>query len=86
MRAHFYNFLLTFRNGDHTTADGTPHKKRGRKSKAELAALASSKESPNEEESQSLPSPSSEKRRRPSAYSYAEYSEYEINKTYFEHF
>ncbi|CAJ0596665.1 unnamed protein product [Cylicocyclus nassatus] len=62
-------------NGDHVTSDGTPHKKRGRKSKAELAALASSKESPNEEESQSLPSPSSEKRRRPSAYSYAEYSD-----------
>ncbi|VDM79211.1 unnamed protein product [Strongylus vulgaris] len=60
------------------SADGSrPHKKRGRKSKAELAAMASSKESqsPNDEEISSMSSPSSQKRRRPSAYSYTEYSD-----------
>ncbi|VDM80416.1 unnamed protein product [Strongylus vulgaris] len=70
--------LYVYKKEVNVSADGArPHNKRGRKSKAELAAMASSKESqsPNDEESTSMSSPSSEKRRRPSAYSYAEYSD-----------
>ncbi|EYC17550.1 hypothetical protein Y032_0030g2128 [Ancylostoma ceylanicum] len=51
-----------------------PPKKRGRKSKAELAALAASRTSQSDAGSPPL-SPSSEKRTRAPAYSYAEYSD-----------
>ncbi|KAL6725537.1 hypothetical protein Aduo_007584 [Ancylostoma duodenale] len=57
-------------------AAAPPPKKRGRKSKAELAALAANRGAQGDAEVGTPPlSPSSEKRTRAPAYSYAEYSD-----------